>query len=396
VNPLLAELTDEQARLLGLIHDEFEQHVRWPIWQYLDLTLTPPLGTAEKALVSLPQVSDTRPMGRRYRLVSWMSSGGTSVPSADTPMALTIAGVHHVRPDRPLSELWIRFLQHLITQQSQLRPSPTEVVTCTVSDKELARLVASRPGDTDAQARLLGQLRLLLDQEPVTQSRVEQPHPPDGPWTVKVPPDILRYEGVENVDQYVERLTDILTPDVAPYSGSAVSSLSLPQAISYLDAVWQARVGKPLFVNLDASSVEKLSLAVTSPAELDSWTSALADVLSHILVPPDDSIQRKSRRPVTVLGEWLAQRLPDPEAERANYGIDVLTQTGNVRVGAQHSASSPKAVKAFETLGLPFPPTDWHGTWTVLHQRVVGALDAIREEVQAGLHAGVDQTNPRA
>lgn len=385
MNPLLVDLTDEQADLLQLIHDEFEQYVRWPIWQYLDLTLTPPLGTAERALLSLPQISDTRPMGRRYGLVSWMSSGGTTVPRADTPMALTIAGVQHVRPDGPLSKLWIKLLQYLITQQSRLQPSSTEVVTCTVSDKELARLVPSPPGDTAAQERLLGQLRLLLDQEPLLQSRVEHPHPLDGPWTIKVPPEILRYEGLETVDQYVDRLTDILTPDVPPYVGSAASGLSLPQAISFLDAVWHARVGRRLFANLDAGSIEKLGLPVTSAAELDSWTSALSDVLSHIRVPPDDSIQRKGRRQSTVLGDWLARQVPDAEAERVNYEIDVLIQTGNIRVGAQHSASSHKAVKAFEALGLPFPPTDWHGTWSVLHQRVVGALDAIREEVQAGL-----------
>lgn len=295
-----------------------------------------------------------------------------------------------------VAELWIRLLQHLITQHSRLQPSSTEVVTCTVSDKELAPLVPSRPGDTDAQAKLLSQLRLLLDQEPVLQSRVDQPHPPDGPWTIKVPPDILRYEGLETVDQYIGRLTDILTPDVPPYAGSAVSGLSLPQAISFLDAVWHARVGQPLFANLDAASIEKLGLPVTSAAELDSWTSALADALSHIRVPPDDSIQRKGRRPITVLGEWLARQLSDAEAERVNYEIDVLIQTGNIRVGAQHSASSHKAVTAFEALGLPFPPTDWHGTWTALHQRVVGALDAIREEVQAGLPAEDDQTSSPA
>jgi hypothetical protein len=91
-----------------------------------------------------------------------------------------------------------------------------------------------------------------------------------------------------------------------------------------------------------------------------------------------------------VLGEWLARRLSDAEAERVNEEIDVLIEVGNIRVRAQHSPAGHKAVKAFEVFGLSFPPTDWHAAWTVLHQRVVGALDAIRDEVHAGLLADDD------
>ena len=43
------------------------------------------------------------------------------------------------------------------------------------------------------------------------------------------------------------------------------------------------------------------------------------------------------------------------------------------------------AVEAFREIGLPFPPSNWDHAWTHIAMMAGGALDALREEVNAGL-----------
>jgi hypothetical protein len=116
----------------------------------------------------------------------------------------------------------------------------------------------------------------------------------------------------------------------------------------------------------------------------------LADVLARIKVPADSAIRRKGRRPITILGDWLARRLPDSAAQRAREAIAILQDIVDVRVGAQHSDARHKAVKAFERLGVPFVPTDWQHTWDALQHRIVSAIEVVMEEVQANLDQASD------
>jgi hypothetical protein len=390
MNSLLADATDDQRALLGIIHDEFERTARWPIWQYVDLTMKP-VGRAERTLRSFPAVGALHTPGPRYGAVWWSSSNW--LPSPETQVGLTIAGLNQIAPDSPLVSRWIELLKLLVSEQARLKPDPETVVRCEVSAAQIRQHLyagSSTTPVTGEQAALrLEQLQQVARFERPLMGRIVLPAG-GGLWSIEVPPGISRYEGIQTIEQYIERVTDILTPAEVPYTGSAPAGLSLPDALSFLDAVWHARVGVPLFERFDPSSIEKLSLPVTTPAELDAWTSAVADVLSEIRVPADSTIERRRKRPVKVLGEWLIKTLPEAEGLRVADEIDALARVGDIRVGAQHSAVRYKAVDAFEALGLRFPPEDWQATWTALQERVIGALVAIRQEVHAGLQSDSD------
>ena len=73
-------------------------------------------------------------------------------------------------------------------------------------------------------------------------------------------------------------------------------------------------------------------------------------------------------------------------AARVDEAINTLQRIVDIRVGAQHSDARRKALKAFETFGLPYPPTDWQQIRVSLTELAVDALEAIREEVQASLN----------
>ena len=227
MTPLDIELTDDQEQLLKLIHGVFEADAGWPVWDYIDRSIKP-RGTAEKALRSLPQVGGIG--GIRYGLVSWESSG-LQVPRPDTTIALTVAGVLRVEPASPLLDLWMRLFCYLRSAQAALKPSPTDVLTLEVSDDQvIAHLFPDRArrGDTALVGRRMAQLRLLLEQQPfLWRSCIVQPHPPDGPWTIRVPADIVRFERADTVGAYIERLIELVAPEPVDPEAESRSQLGV-------------------------------------------------------------------------------------------------------------------------------------------------------------------------
>lgn len=382
VNPLMSEpLSNDQMAVLKAVHGEFESAGRWPIWQFVQRTVRP-LGSAEAALRSLPQVRDSRPaVGFRYGLV-WFDNFGLGVPQADKPIHLTIAGLHRLGMSDAVLGLFLKSLRYMVEQESLLQPSPTEVVQCVVVSDELQQ--ALFPNRLTEQDRFrFAQLKLAIEKEPPLWSgMVTQP---DGKWSLLIPADIGLFEGVDTADEYIQRVCNDIAPNPAPFGRSIPSPLSVPMAVSFLDAVWTARVGQPLFHNGDPERAARLVEPVGTADEFDSCTSALADVLARIVVPADDGIQRRNRRPIAVMDDWLTKRLPERSADRVHEAVDVLIKIVNIRVGAQHTNTRHKAVQAFEVFGLAFPPSDWGLLWDSLRAAAVGALEAIREEVQANI-----------
>jgi hypothetical protein len=194
----------------------------------------------------------------------------------------------------------------------------------------------------------------------------------------------VTYAEVETVEDYLNYLAQVIEPVSAPFARSAPSPFTIPDMLSYLDAIWSRHLGKPLFDRIDPGRAASLLYEAGTPDEFDSRCSALADVLAQIEVPPDPGLERKGVRPVVLLGRWFArQQLPEGVADRLQHATAVLSKIVNIRVGGQHSESRRKAVAAFQDFGLDYPPTDWMSTWAVLRQSAVNALDAIRQQVAA-------------
>lgn len=83
--------------------------------------------------------------------------------------------------------------------------------------------------------------------------------------------------------------------------------------------------------------------------------------------------------------DYLLPRLDPDIADRVASAIHTLIRLRHVRVAGQHSDARHKAVAAFREIGLPFPPPSWDHAWTHIAVIATGALDALREEVHAGL-----------
>jgi hypothetical protein len=383
VNPLLDhELTPDQRAVLSVIHGELEENVRWPIWQYIDFSVKP-YGAAVSAYSSLPGITDTRQPRGLYYGYTW-TQRREMLPSPGTEVALTVAGLYRLSYD-DLPRLYVKLLRYCVEEQTKLKPSPTAEVYVTLQFSDMLEVLLGGYSEEDHRSghsrKRLRQLGLLANNEPPTAGRVIGA---DQAWSLQVPSDIVQYAEVDTVEDYLNHVVQSIEPAPIPFARSSDSPYSIPEAISFLDAVWTRHVGEPLFGRIDPSGVASLLSDAHTPDEFDSRCSALADVLAQIVVPPDPGLQRKGVRPVVLLGQWFArQSIPEGVAGRLQEATSVLSRIVNIRVGGQHHKDRRKTVAAFQEFGLDYPPSNWTSTWGALRQSAVNALDAIRQEVAA-------------
>ena len=374
----------EQQALLKVIGEPFIGTGKWPVWQYVDLTLQDEHGLdAESVLASLPEAGDKSPTSLGYGLTWRMDS--YRQPNPDDRVALTVAGLRFLPQAETVTRAFAAVVGHLASQQAQLVPSPEEVVAATVTSDQLAeRLRESgyQAEDGGRDADLLARIRALLEHEPFLFGAAHQPGPSE-PWTVKVPAVLRRYRDVTSVEEYIDTVTALVAPPDPPSVPPAAGALDIPYAIGYLDAVWQARTGKHLFAYLDPASVARVTLVCSSEEEFNSLMSALADVLGQVVVP--GTVVPPQRGALEAVREFLATALATEAADRVSTAFETLIRLRRIRVSTQHADARHRAVTSFAEIGLAFPPPSWEQAWSHIATHAAGALDAIREEAHVGL-----------
>ena len=374
----------EQQALLQVIGEPFTATGNWPVWQYVDLTLEDEHGLdAGTVLASLPEAGDKSPTSLGYGLIWRMDS--YRQPNPDDRVALTVAGLRFLPQAETVTGAFAAVVGYMASQQAQLVPSPEEVVTATVTSAQLAerlREAGYLAGDGGRDEGVLARIRALLEHEPFLFAAAHQPGPSE-PWTVKVPAVLRKYRDVTSIEEYIDTVTALVAPPDPPSVPPSVSALDIPYAIGYLDAVWQARTGRHLFVSLDPASVARLTLACGSEEEFNSLMSALADVLGQVAVP--GTAVPPQRGALEAVRDYLAAALAPEAADRVSVAFETLIRLRRIRVSTQHADARHRAVTSFAEIGLAFPPPSWEQAWAHIATLAAGALDAVREEAHAGL-----------
>jgi hypothetical protein len=383
---LREQLSQDQLQLLEVIFEPFDQDRGWPVWQYVDLTMDAGFGLdAAAVLDSLPVAGYHSPMSMSYGL-TWREDSYMQ-PQPGTHVALTVAGLRYLQPaTEPLLGAFLVTVRHMVDTQSKLTPDPRQVVEATVSSGSIAeelRTWITRDESGPPVEATLRKVRRLLGHEPYLYNVVQQPKPDIEDWTARVPAILRSYRGIGSVDDYLDRLIALVAPAEPPSVPPSSGPLDIPQAVGYLDAVWKSRTNSHLFVNLDPASVARLTLACESEEEFNSFMSALADVLGRVAKP--GTAGPPQRGALEQVRDWLAPQLDADAADRVTTAFGTLIRLRHIRVGTQHADARHKAVDAFREIGLPFPPPSWGHAWTHIAVMARGALDAVREEVNAGL-----------
>jgi len=415
---LMQPLLPLQVELLKLVWDPivragmWEITPDWPVWDYVARELYqrhPDLDDAAAVLDSLPRLS--LPMSWRdhhlYGLV-WRS-GQAMRPDPGERIGLSIAGfaalaVHQGVPPGVPDRLAVLIAQ-LADWESGLRAKPNVVAR---EDVPLERFTSGLTRATATQLFTFSNRAIagLLQHEYAP--TVVYPHDADTDHKVRLGRhfSLRQYRSITTARAYLERVAqdDAARTEPVRYS----SPLTLVQTFDYLayvlaaDPEWPK--GSRLTAAPDLQSAGALSASITDQHDFDTALSGLCTVIDQLevpLIPAEDLAtmanaeeRNAARGTVNRLQRWLTGRLAENGGmPRVMDAIGVVRAVRAVRVEAQHGSTSTRgnAIRARRRLGLPDIVSDWPAAWHTVQSQLAGALDVIRQEVQAAPHEPHDR-----
>ena len=336
----------------------------WPNFQYVERTLYRKHNLDAREVVSTcPTI---RGSGGDY---GWIWA---NYPLRDgSIIGITIAGMSHVDGAVELVNVFLHVLTLMVATERAFAPSPAEVLDVTLSTEVARAALKQRDRRLDIGPRAFDDLREILRREPATWHSLAS----EDDWTLS--PFLRRYSGITTAQEYVERVIDVHPPPQPNPEPLHPSSLSLPEAIDYLNLVWRFHARAPLVRIGRAEATAKLALDCATVDEFESRVSALCSILAAIEVPCSEGNR------LIDLRSYMQEKLGPEKSTRAVEAIDDLKAVFDVRVGRQHAGTDERAARGMSHLGLPVPIYDWGAAWQQLQARTVTALSALREESEA-------------
>ena len=368
MDQLLAEPTPAQARLLETVWVAYLKYDRCPIFHFADLSffLAADGLDALDVLRDCPYVKAHGRLGG-YGWFWWARSQND--PADDDQIGLTVLGLSRIPGAGHEVALFLAGLKGLVNELRALTPSPFTVQRAEVTE-EAVRIGLRRPG---GHIRRLGE---IFEHEPSTQRFYARPDP-DGEWTMTVDLRLRPYADVENVDDYAERLFAELEPPLPNVPPAPASSLALPEAIDYLNAIWHLRFGDDLFGVTRCKSAAELSHPVETREEFGSRVTALYSILGQTRIPG----RKKEAKPVALI-PTLTRRLSADGLARATAAIDVMQAFLKARAVDQHVDAQDDGIVKMAELGVRWPIDDYPLAWETIQARMVEALNNLRSEVE--------------
>jgi hypothetical protein len=381
MHALLADRTAEQKQLIGVILEGREKlnppnyalgveaadgRRLWPNFQYVERTFYRRFTLSAREVLSTFPVF--RPGGGNY---GWVWTDGQPFQDA-TIVGVTIAGMWDLDTPRAneLIALFLDTLKIMVSIEQAYEPAPDQVVTVTLPASSTRRLLMEINKRWDIGPRALDDLRELLKHEPATWHS----HGTEAGWMLS--PFLRGYGEIRAVDQYVQRVIDVNRPPEYEPEPLHPSSLALPEAIDYLNLVWQAHAKAPLVTIGRAEAAVKLSLDCNTADEFESRVSALCSILGAVNLPDRDENK------LVDLHAYLVENMGDGASARAGEAVDDLRAIFDLRVWRQHAGTDERGARGMARLGITLPVVDWSATWVHVQARAVAALSALREEVE--------------
>lgn len=203
--------------------------------------------------------------------------------------------------------------------------------------------------------------------------------PNDEGWFRELPRQLLRYAGIKDLREYIQRVSETYPPPLPAPVRSMPSPLELVASLDYFNAVWQLRYGRPVVRIFNAERIARLAFPVSGSDEFMGQVATLGEVLRDLQVSGDPTTDK------TALGRLrtvLAADLPEAGAVRANQAVAMLSHVAELRNSLVHTGTEYQSARALPGLGVEYPITDWAEAWSIVQERVIDALAALREEIQ--------------
>jgi hypothetical protein len=381
VQGVLKPLADEQQRIVNLVSDTFFKFdAKWPTFQFVEAAFDAERLDAKSVIASFPTVGGG---GIRYGAVASIAWAGNLRP--EQPIELTALGLSHYsgtfksQTEALVRDLF-RVLAMFIERRRTFRPSPTELTNLTLtSEQVLTGLRDSVDGLPSAS-----QLYRLMEHEPAFYVGGRgAPDSEASSWYWNVDRQVLAYEGVRDVPEYVRRIAVEYAVPPLTRNQVLVSPRSLPSALDYLDTVWRLAHGREVHLVRLPSAERTMALGYEAGTreEFLERTSTLGDLLKSLVVPRGG--EQRGGHSVERLGAYLRSKLPPESHERVANAIAMLNHIRVVRNAGSHAEAEPEALTAYRAMGIEYPVLNWGNAWDAVRIHAVGAFDALREELMA-------------
>jgi hypothetical protein len=381
-NDLLAEPNEAQRRLLEIIWDVYADKGTWPIFDWVETHLSRERGRpdAKEVMLSCPLV----PFPAGHGGYGWVRVDNASMHTVQpaNPIGLTVVGMSRIREvtrqPRAMQEvnLFIDALGVLVRCERTRDPSPFHVTEVKVSATELQKsLLPPRPG-VPVGPDDLTRLGKMLSREPSTWHYVQDPSAGEE-WVATLKSSIRDFDGVQDAEQYADRLSAWISPPQPAPPPVLVSSLALPEAIDYLNTVWREWATEPLFLIQRAEAAAKLAYECRTEDEFDSRLTALYGIFCATRLPG----RKKNGKPAD-LEAYLSKHVPLDGRDRAVAAVKELEDFLSLRASRQHPDADERGVRAMRNLGVQLPTDDWGQAWRTIQARMVLALNALREQIE--------------
>jgi len=408
-NPLMRPLQPEEKDLLEILWDYVVRRstnadgLGWPFWFYVEKMFRrqyPNGPSAKDVLASLPSVprpAQPQPVAP-YSLV-WYQTQATQQPDPTDSVGLTIAGLAQLGSANGVctdvaNEL-VSVIRSLAQYEEDLEPQPHVVPTSTVNLHDDLKwfLEPTREKRFVVPGLLICE---LLNREFVTVNAFSA----NGQFTASLYGASLReFLTVSDAAAYL----DLIVADsvAAEFRDWHHSALPLVETLDYLTYVLAAdrAFGRRLVEAPDLRSALSLGATVVGAAEFESHLNGIWNVIGEFSVPEcsDDDLKAKfggdtAKGSLNYLECWLKANLDEPGFERSENALQVIRSVRKIRVSRAHSRHDTRAaaIKAQRRLGLPDTILDWSAAFELVKDRLAGAFDVIRQEVQSRDKNGQD------
>ncbi len=406
---LTASLDVLQLELLKLVWDPIVRAEMWditpdwPVWDYVSRELHrqhPNLEDAVSVLDSLPRLSLPIPYRDHPYGLIWRSSPPSIRPGPEEVIGLSIAGfaalAAHQVMNRHIPDQLALMVAQLANWETGLKAKPNEVAK---QDVALAMFTSWFTTTTIERPFVVSDRAIAAVLQREYAPTIVFPYNEDTGHQVQLGRiSLRRYRKVTTAAAYLEQVAEADALRTPP--DRYVSPLTLVQTFDYLayvladDPQWPK--GPRLTSAPNLQSAAAVSATVTGQHDFETAMSGLCTVIDQLVVPPvpadelaklaNDQARAEAQGTINRLERWLARRLGDTDGfARAKLAVGVLRDVRAVRVEAQHRSSPTQnqAIKARRRLGLPDIVSDWPGAWFDIQSQLAGALDVIRQEIQA-------------
>jgi hypothetical protein len=380
VERLFAPLSDDQREIVNATGDAFFRAEQvWPTFQHVEAILDLRGLNAKTTLMSFPVFQPSIAYGA-FTSLSWVAN-----LHDDTQLQLTLLGLHHYTgvfrgQAEALVRDILRMLAVFVDARRSFTPPPTEVAYLRLTSDEVRTKLRSTPHNIPS-AQVLNSF--VQAEPPFNTALGGSGIDASGMCTWTVQRQLVHYADVGlDLHEYVRRMiTKFYKPPVSTQARVVSSPLSLPVSFGYLDTAWRVAIGtkEHLVVLPSPERAAAIAFDAGTREEYLERISALGDVLKSLNVPAGGA--QKGGHALERLRAYLTAKLSPESHGRVADALDRLGQVREIRNGGGHAEAEPAALRAYRSLGVPVPITDWGRAWSTVRDVTIEALDAIRDEL---------------